>query len=163
MNHYKHLMLAILLFGFSLPALADGHASKAEMQILATTSSWVNQSGSVASISFTPSSQPGTHSVSGIYVNNAPGYRCQGTPYPISGIYYANTQTVSFSVAWFNSSEDCQSVTGWTGYFNVATSPVVMTTNWNISYLTGNGHAISQGSDVFTMQSTVKSSQLQSQ
>lgn len=163
MNIFRYMLLAVVLFGPVSTALGDDQSSKAKAEMLATTSSWVNQSGSVASLSFTASTQPGTYTVSGTYINNAAGYECQGTPYPVSGIYYANTQTISFAVSWSNSSEDCQSVTGWTGYIDLATSPLVMTTNWSIAYQTNNGHAISQGSDTFTMRSTVLSNRLLSQ
>ena len=40
-------------------------------------------------------------------------------------------------------------MTGWTGYFDVSQSPMTMTTNWNLAYSTGSGHAIAQGKDVF--------------
>ena len=163
MKIFKYLLLVALFLGPVNAAFGNDHSAKRGPEMLATTSSWVNQSGSVASISFTNSSQPGTFLVAGTYINNASGYRCQGTPYPLSGIYYANTQTISFSVSWSNSSEDCQSVTGWTGYINIAASPLIMKTNWNIAYQTGNGHAVSQGSDTFTVQSTVLSKQLLSQ
>lgn len=127
------------------------------MGLLASGSSWTNQSRSVASLTFTASSQPNTYVVTGNYVNNAAGYRCQGAPYPLSGIYYLNTQTISFSVVWSNSSEDCQSVTG---YFDLSQSPITMTTNWNLAYSTGSGQAIAQGKDVFTNTSVVTSERL---
>ena len=137
------------------PAFADSSDATAEMQFLSTATSWQNTSGSVVTFSFQPSSQPSTYIVTGHYVNNAAGYRCQGTPYPLSGIYYANTQTISFSVAWANSTEDCQSVTGWTGYIDLATSPLKMNTDWNLAYMSSSGQAIAVGSDLFTMQAPV--------
>ncbi|MFQ1702155.1 avidin/streptavidin family protein [Loktanella agnita] len=110
---------------------------------------------SVASIGFTLSpSQPATYIVSGYYVNNTQGYNCQGTAYPITGIYYANTQTLSFSVAWSNSSEDCQSVTGWTGYVDYGATPLQMVTNWNLAYESTGGSQIMQGQDTFTRNQT---------
>ncbi|MFP6756808.1 MAG: avidin/streptavidin family protein [Alphaproteobacteria bacterium] len=141
-------------------ANAAGEDDNPGMGLLASGLSWTNQSGSVASLTFTASSQPGTYVMSGYYVNNVAGYGCQGTPYPLSGIYYVNTQTISFSVAWSNSSEDCQSVTGWTGYFDVSQSPMTMTTNWNLAYSTGSGQAIAQGKDVFTNTAVVTSESL---
>ena len=120
-------------------ANASGEDDNPGMGLLASGSSWTNQSGSVASLTFTASSQPGTYVMSG---------------------YYVNTQTISFSVAWSNSSEDCQSVTGWTGYFDVSQSPMTMTTNWNLAYSTGSGQAIAQGKDVFTNTAVVTSESL---
>jgi len=120
-------------------ANAAGEDDNPGMGLLASGLSWTNQSGSVASLTFTASSQPGTYVMSG---------------------YYVNTQTISFSVAWSNSSEDCQSVTGWTGYFDVSQSPMTMTTNWNLAYSTGSGQAIAQGKDVFTNTAVVTSESL---
>ncbi len=148
---YVTLLLLSILVVFSAPiSTAVSQDSDPAMRLLAEGTSWRNQRGSVASITFTLSSQPGTYVLSGNYVNNAAGYQCQGTPYPLSGIYYANTQTLSFSVAWSNSSANCQSVTGWTGYFDLSQSPITMITDWNLAYSTGSGGAILQGQDVFS-------------
>ena len=37
---------------------------------------------------------------------------------------------------------------------------MTMTTNWNLAYSTGSGHAIAQGKDVFTNTSVVTSESL---
>jgi hypothetical protein len=98
--------------------------------------------------------------VSGVYVNNASGFLCKGTAYPLNGIYYANTQTISFSVAWSNANEDCQSVTGWTGYIKFSQSPLTMYTNWNLAFSGIGGQQIEPGKDIFTMNSVVMSDRL---
>ena len=145
-------------------AFAEDHSIKPQEEMLASGSSWTNQSGSVASLSFQLSgTQPSVYTVSGYYVNNAQGFSCRGTPYVLSGVYYINTATISFSVAWSNSSEDCRSVTGWTGYFDFGSSPVRMVTDWNLAYLSSTGGQILQGSDIFTATATVQSESLTGQ
>jgi hypothetical protein len=163
MRYATILLLSILVAFSAQTANAAGQDGDPGKRLLAEGTSWTNQRGSVASITFTVSSQPGTYVLTGNYVNNAAGYQCQGTPYPLSGIYYANTQTLSFSVAWSNNSQNCQSVTGWTGYFDLSQSPITMTTNWNLAYSTGSGGAIAQGKDVFSQTSVVVSDRLTSE
>lgn len=160
MRNFFALLSFVISVCFSGAVQADSHNDSPEMKILTTASSWTNQSGSVASISFTPSTQPATYTITGNYVNNASGFSCQGTPYPINGIYYSNTQTISFSVAWSNSSKDCQSVTGWTGYFDLSVSPMQMVTDWNLAYQSSTGQQILQGNDLFTLNPTVTSESL---
>lgn len=158
---YISIIFTAIIAIFSTQIVFSGeHKLSPEAEFLASATSWTNQSGSVASISFTASTQPATQEVSGTYINNAAGFNCQGTPYPLSGIYYINTRTISFSVAWSNSSEDCQSVTGWTGYIDLGQTPFKMVTNWNLAYSGASGPEILQGSDTFTMNSIVKSKQL---
>lgn len=145
-------------------SFADSQKSSFEQDMIEVASSWTNQSGSVASISFEQStSQPHVYVVSGTYVNNNDQYQCKGTPYPLSGVYYTNTETISFSVAWSNSSEDCQSVTGWTGYIDVGSSQIKMETNWNLAYSDPSGWQIEQGEDTFTMTSTIRNASLTKQ
>ena len=152
----KHIIFAIILVCLSVSsALADSQTASKDMKLLATATSWTNQSGSVATFNFSPSSQPLTYTVTGHYINNNSSYKCRGTAYPLTGVYYVNTQTISFSVSWSNSTEDCQSVTGWTGYFNLNQNPFSLTTNWNLAAA---GGQITQGRDVFTM-NTLKKSQ----
>ena len=157
MRYFAYLFISLFTIFVSQTATAESP----ETRMLAATSSWVNQSGSVASLSFALSSQqPSTYVVTGNYINNAPGFQCQGTPYPLSGVYYVNTQTISFSVAWSNSSEDCQSVTGWTGYFDLNQSPLIMITDWNLAYSGTNGTQITQGSDTFSQKQVTLSERL---
>lgn len=118
--------------------------------------SWRNTEGSTMTLSFTEYGSAGIYSLSGSYINNAPGFACQGTSYPITGWYYANTQVLSFNVVWTNATEDCQSVTGWTGYIGFPSSGPTMTTDWNLAYATSStGRAIDSGSDTFTMGSLI--------
>lgn len=107
------------------------------------------------SLTFTPDPSSGKiYDLSGYYINNAPGFSCRGTPYALTGRYYVNTQTLSFNVVWTNASEDCQSVTGWTGYINLS-SPLTIQTDWNLAYVNSSGQkTIDSGSDVFTQTGT---------
>jgi hypothetical protein len=87
-------------------------------------------------------------------VNNAAGFGCQGTHYPLSGIYYIGSSTMSFSVAWSNAYADCKSVTGWTGYYSYSDQRIH--TDWNLAYLQSTGNPmIASGSDVFSPVQTV--------
>jgi hypothetical protein len=151
----------ILVVCLSSVALAESQSASFEESVAAAASGWTNQSGSTMTLIFTPSStQPGVYTLSGNYINNAAGFGCQGTPYPLAGVYYTNTLTLSFNVAWSNAHADCASVTGWTGFFNLSTTPISITTDWNLAYASSSGGAITSGSDVFTQTSVVKTESL---
>ncbi|MDJ0626973.1 MAG: avidin/streptavidin family protein [Rhodobacter sp.] len=155
--------LAILLFSVVLAnsAAADSHASDPGMALAASTSSWQNQSGSTATFSFTPSvDQPGVYLVSGTYINRASGTGCQNTPYPLSGYYYSGNFAMSFSVAWSNTTANCQSITGWTGYFASVGSGYELRTDWNLVYINSGGGQIQQGQDTFQLITTAMSDSL---
>lgn len=153
----------LLLAAFNLPVIAIA-GDKAEMaadkpdfkSAVAAATSWKNQSGSTMSLDFTQDpSNPNIGIVTGSYINNAAGYACQGTPYPVTGRYYTNNLTISFNVIWSNAYANCQSVTGWTGYFAYTGSQWQIITNWNLAYETGGGQmTISSGADTFTMTGT---------
>ncbi|MEM8638721.1 MAG: avidin/streptavidin family protein [Cyanobacteria bacterium P01_G01_bin.54] len=125
-----------------------------EAQLANSTTHWINQGGSKMTLVLANCgvSQPIVCQASGTYVNNEPGYKCQGSPYPLTGVYYINTQTISWSVAWSNGHDDCQSVTGWTGYLGSNSSgQLQFLTDWNLAYATsGGGRTIQQGKDTFT-------------
>lgn len=164
MKVFAALTLLVVTLGFSHGAVAEGDGSEMLPDYLSATGvSWTNQDGSVATTGFTPSSQPSVYTVSGHYVNNAVGFSCRGTPYPLSGVYYQPTGMISFSVAWSNASEDCQSATGWTGYIGASSSAITMTTDWNLAYMGSSGPQIEQGSDLFTLTTTVMSEGLLAQ
>jgi len=156
MNRSVFLLLISFVLTAAVPGAADAKSRKeatAEM-LSSSATSWVNTEGSTMSLVFAEQGSAGVYALSGSYINSAPGFACQGTPYPITGWYYANTQVLSFDVVWTNASEDCQSVTGWTGYIGFPSSGPTMTTNWNLAYATSStGRAIEQGADTFTMTS----------
>lgn len=145
--------LALMLVA---PAHADDHKSKTAHDLLGSaTNSWQNQGGSTMSFTLTQSTQPGVYTVTGNYINNEAGFGCQGTSYPLSGVFYDGTATISFSVAWSNAYANCASVTGWTGYYSPNDQTIY--TDWNLSYLNSSGQMVIQsGSDQFTPVSTAK-------
>ena len=152
----------VVTAGLGAVDLAHADGSEIDARLVDSATYWVNQGGSVMALSFyCEGSQPNVCRVSGHYINHQSGFNCQGTPYPLSGVYYINTQTISWSVAWSNPHEDCGSVTGWTGYFDLSMSPIRLVTNWNLAYSTGgSGRTIMQGQDLFTQSSTVSSESL---
>lgn len=161
MKNIFTVMLTLIISIMAQTAFADDQTMSPEIKLLAGASSWVNQSGSIAQFSFTPSpTQPLTYVVSGNYVNMAQGTGCQGTPYPLSGIYYSGNQIISFSVAWSNPTANCKSTTGWTGYFDFSGPQVQLKTDWNLAYYGTNGPAIQQGSDDFTLSAPIVSESL---
>ena len=160
-NNLIYVFSFLLIFSPHL-AIAESQQFDAESKLLSTTSSWMNQRGSVANLSFAPSpGQPHTYIVSGTFVNNAAGYNCIGTPYPISGFYYTEAKVISFTVAWSNATEDCRSITGWTGYFDYSLNPARLETDWNLAYSGSTGPQILQGKDIFTSTATRISENLQ--
>ena len=84
---------------------------------------------------------PTTGQMTGRYTNNASGYSCQGTAYPVIGYIY--NDLIGWAVRWSNTHEDCKSITDWTGYYDSGTRTI--TTKWNLVY----GTKISPGSDTF--------------
>lgn len=106
---------------------------------------WTNQSGSTLYIEDIDSEG----GITGFYVNRATGFNCIGTPYPVTGWVLDGTNTITFTVKWENTSENCQSLTSWTGFFS--SDGQTITTLWQ---LVSNGATKSSqiltGSDSFT-------------
>ncbi len=82
--------------------------------------------------------------MTGYYINRAAGFQCQNTAYPVTGWIYG--RAISFTVVWQNTAENCQSVTGWTGFFSADFSTI--TTNWLLAV--SGGTTIGSGQDVFS-------------
>lgn len=141
---------------------APAYAFELDARLTDAATYWTNQGGSTMTLVLNcAKSQFGVCPASGTYINNEAGFNCQGTPYPLTGVYYINTQTISWSVAWSNANEDCQSVTGWTGYLNLTSNPLQFVTNWNLAYSTGGSNrTILQGQDTFTQNITLSSPSL---
>lgn len=162
MNRKIIYILSFFIIFVPQIAIADGQNIEANSSLLTSTTSWTNQRGSVANFTFTQSpTQPDTYVVTGTYVNNAAGYNCKGTPYPLTGFYYAPTNVISFSVAWSNATEDCRSITGWTGYLDYSVNPPQLSTDWNLAFSGSAGQQIQQGKDTFTKSATRVSDNLQ--
>lgn len=141
-------MAFVAIISLALATPAGSADTGVDVTAIAAGYTWQSQSGSIMSLTFDPTSTPDVYQLSGYYINNKPGYSCQGTPYPVTGYFLAPTATISFSVAWKNNAENCLSVTGWTGYMNAQT--LVITTNWNLAYEASPGvMRIDSGADVF--------------
>src|SRR5262249_9229627 len=113
-------------------------------QALPAPSVWQNQRGSVMKIL---ALDPATGAFSGIYINNAVGFKCQGTPYAMWG--GARGSRVVFNVIWKNNVEDCKSSTVWYGRTFYRT----IQTNWVLTYVDQNGNIRKmRGSDTFQQQ-----------
>lgn len=116
--------LSLLMVAISYPALADGSAKPMAPKSLSGHTVWTNSRGSEMYISVSSSGH-----VSGDYINRDGNYSCQNTPYPISG--WVEGTSISFSVRWDNQFENCNSVTGWTGFYDASTGNIE--TKWNLS------------------------------
>lgn len=114
-------------------------------------SAWKNQRGSTMHIDI-----DSTGMITGYYINNEQGTFCQGTPYPVIGWILDGTNTITFSVRWSNASENCSSITSWTGFFNEDCSK--LTTRWQLVVDgTTDPSQIKKGEDVFTLITQKKS------
>ena len=112
-----------------------------EPQGLQALSSWTNQSGSTLTINSID--QNGL--LSGTYINREQGYGCQNIAYPVTGWVYGTA--ITFTTLWQSSSESCNSITAWTGFYYQG----AISTLWQLSV---NGSSstsqIIQGSDTFS-------------
>ena len=110
---------------------------------LTAGSTWVNTRGST--VTFTGVGSDGHYE--GYYINRAAGFGCQNTRYSMVGWSYEGN--ITFTVIWNNSTENCHSITSWTGFF----TPSGFTTLWQLvnTGTTGTGQIL-QGSDMFTLQ-----------
>jgi hypothetical protein len=146
--------VAALVFAVATSALAfDASNFKDFSSIASASSSWQNQSGSTMIIQV-----DSFGNVSGQYVNRAQGTGCQNSPYPLTG--RVNGTFIAFSVGWNNSTENCNSATGWTGYAQVNGNNTEIVTSWNLAYEGGSGPAIEQGQDTFQYVPTTENKSL---
>lgn len=124
--------------------IATGQTTTPAVQSL---SAWTNQSGSTLYIDSIDS----TGKLTGHYINRAAGYACQNISYPVTGWVFGTA--ITFTTIWQSSTESCNSITSWTGfYYNGKIS-----TLWQLVI---NGSTttqqIIQGSDVFSPASAMK-------
>ncbi|MBW7970613.1 avidin/streptavidin family protein [Bradyrhizobium sp. BR 10289] len=114
-----------------------GLHSAASAQALPSWSLWQNQRGSTLEVYYVDPSGPFT----GTFTNRAPGYQCQGIPYPAQGI--TRGPAVTFAVTF----TQCSSHTTWFG----TVSGNTMRTNWIMIYTPPVGPPQkSTGTDIFT-------------
>jgi len=106
------------------------------------TGTWASDHGSVLVIqSIGPD---GT--LTGTYTNNAPGYRCGGTAFPIIGL--VDGPRVSYTVRWKKAAIDCTSITSWTGYVRDGRLGV----EWVVTYEEDGASRVRIGSDSYRRQ-----------
>lgn len=132
----KNLFVIVFLFSVFIPvAFAE---KDSELQAL---SAWTNQSGSTLFIdSISASGQ-----LTGTYVNRASGYQCQNSPYPVTGWIYGSA--ITFTTDWRNSTESCNSITAWTGFYYQGT----IQTLWQLVINgSSNTNQIIKGEDIFS-------------
>lgn len=96
---------------------------------LPAPSFWQNQRGSTLEIF-----SAGT--ISGVFINRAPGFQCQNIPYPVTGISTASSVVFTVNFA------QCNSQTTWRGQVRGNKMP----TRWVLTYPLG----ITRGKDLFT-------------
>jgi len=82
---------------------------------------WTNQRGSLMKVF----AIDGQGNFTGVYINNAQGFRCQGPPgFPLTG--HTRGTAVTFTVVWNNGIQNCNSKTIWNGVVRGK----VMPTKW---------------------------------
>ena len=127
------ILMLISAFGYS-------NEMKSDPIGLTASSAWTNQDGSTLYINSVGSNGQ----ITGTYINRAPGYSCQNISYPVTGWIYGTA--ITFTTIWQSSTESCNSITAWTGFYYNGE----IATLWQ---LTINGSTstsqIIQGSDVF--------------
>lgn len=102
---------------------------------------WQNDKGS----EFTIVSVGPDGSLKGTFTNQAAGFGCKNTPYPVMG--WIDGERIAFSVRWKNAQEDCKSITSWTGYV----SGIRMLAYWDLVYVdaTEKHPLVIRGTDYF--------------
>ena len=111
------------------------HTGYAHAQSLPAPSFWKNQRGSELKVWAVSGG-----AIQGEFTNNAPGFECQGIPYPAVGRETANGL---FFVVTF---ARCNSLTRWQGYVRGSR----MFTKWTLFYVKPNGSpGTLSGSDIF--------------
>lgn len=133
-----------VLFFLFVVILLNNHVLGQDESGVEAATVWTNQGGSSLYIqSVDPSGM-----ISGYYINREQGYSCQNTPYPVTGWILGTA--ITFTVIWSNSTESCNSITSWTGFYYGG----VITTLWQLVINNSTSvNQIIQGKDVFTLSS----------
>ncbi len=138
----RHIIAVIVSVLFSISAYADSN----QPTILQALSAWTNQSGSTLYIDTIGSNGL----LTGTYINRAQGYGCQNISYPVTGWVYGTA--ITFNTIWQSTTESCNSITAWTGFYHQG----AISTLWQ---LTINGSTSSsqilQGNDTFKPSTSV--------
>ena len=133
----SHRLSSIL--ALSLLAALGSTVQEAAAQNPPVTGTWANDHGSVLVISWVGPDG----SVTGTYVNNAPGFKCAGVAFPLVG--WMDGPRISYTVRWRNASVDCKQITSWTGYF----SGTRLGVEWVLSYDDNGTSKVAAGKDSY--------------
>lgn len=123
---------------FSKNVMADESSSP-----FAAMSAWQNQRGSI----FTIDRVDADGKLTGTFINRAQGYLCQNIPYPVVGWIYGTA--ISFTTKWQSTTESCNSITAWTGFYNRDSGKIETLWDLSISGSTERSQIL-QGQDTFT-------------
>lgn len=99
------MVLSLLSFS-SFSMSADGNVKSIE-----ALSAWTNELGSTLYIDTIGSNGL----LTGTYINRAAGYGCQNISYPVTGWVYGTA--ITFTTIWESTTESCNSITAWTGFY----------------------------------------------
>lgn len=108
---------------------------------ISASSAWTNESGSTLYIDSIDSNGL----LTGTYINRASGYQCQNISYPVTGWIYGTA--ITFTTIWQSTTESCNSITSWTGFYYSGQIQTLWQLVINGSTSTGQ---ILQGSDTFS-------------
>lgn len=142
MNKLQNLIGALLILAMTTSVSAQSAGSAVQ-----ALSAWTNQSGSTLYIdAIDPSGK-----LTGHYINRAAGFSCQNIAYPVTGWVYGTA--ITFTTIWKSSTESCNSITAWTGFYSAGK----ISTLWQL-VINGSSSTkqIIQGSDVFTQTATME-------
>jgi len=103
----KCTIFAVLLAFISSVACAQENQADS----LSALSAWTNQQGSTLYIDAIDSNGR----ITGTYINRAAGFNCLNIPYPVTGWVYGTA--IMFSTLWQSTTQSCNSITTWTGFF----------------------------------------------
>jgi len=121
-------------------------AAEDEAVSISASTQWINELGSVLTITTIDS----TGLLTGNYVNKAAGYPCKDTAYPVTG--WVDGTAIIFNTLWINSTESCNSITAWTGfYYNNQISTLWQLVEDGATTVS----QISSGSDTFTQKTNI--------
>ena len=126
----RYMLLAVIFLFLCV------NVTLAQTSGLTVPSYWQNQRGSILHLN----GMDAAGHVVGQYTNKAQGYPCQAT-YPLVGWIYDNG--ITFTVAWVNDTESCNSLTSWTGHYNNG----AITTQWLL--VNNSSGVITKGEDIF--------------
>lgn len=136
---------------FTFLLSVNAWASSKPPASLQALSAWTNQSGSTLYID----NIDNNGLLTGTYINRASGWGCQNVPYPVTGWVYGTA--ITFTTIWESTTESCNSITAWTGFYYQGK----ISTLWQ---LTVNGSTstsqILQGSDEFVPSTALQNKSL---